>query len=875
MKYLKWLLFAVLGLVILFIGAVIYIATTFDPNQYKTQLTTLVKESTQRTLTIEGDIRLMFFPRLGVQLGKTHLSEFKGDKEFAGVDDVRVSLVLLPLLAKQVIVDKVQLNGLRANLVKHKNGKFNFDDLLGGEKRSEPAATTEPAKAQSPIKLEIDGVEINKAALHWKDETSGSEYAIADFNLKTGRVAPGVPTVFELSAAIQGNEPKVDLRLRTGGTLRADFDKQVFSLKAVIMKATGEAAGITGLSAELQTEIDAHAQTRQVDITALEFDATGALGKDTFKARLSAPKIGMQGSALTINDLAASATGVFAGVTLSESRLRVPHFTMHLDNQTILVDSVTLSAKGIREADRFEARLDAPKINITRDKASGSDVILQVKAQGPQLNADASVRLSGVEGSGKSVKIGRFTISIDARQAENAIKGSLSTPILANLEIRSIQLPNLAGDFVLASPDLPMKKLKIALAGSLGADMSKQTADADLAFTLDDSHIKAKFAVSDFKALRSTFDIAIDKLNVDKYLPPKAAAEPTAATPANWQAEKPIDFSPIKKLAVSGTLKIGELVASKLQVKNLRVNLNAMDGRLTVDPLAANLYQGSTKGSFSLDANTNAIAVRQELADIAIGPLLRDLLGKDLLEGRGNVSLDLTTSGNLVSAMTKALNGTAKLDLRNGAIKGINLGQALGKVKSMISGGKGESEQPAAASEKTLFSELSASFDIKNGIAHNGDFLAVSPVLRMNGEGDVNLPESSLDYLIKASASGSRAPSKGLTLPVRAYGPFVALKYKLDFGSAMADAAREKIQEQKDAVKEKVEEQKAAAKEKVEEKKEVAKEKLDDKKDALKEKLDAKLTAKPEQPAASGEQPAAAAPTPADKLKEKLKKKLF
>jgi AsmA protein len=875
MKYLKWLLFAVLGLLVLFVGAVIYIATTFDPNQYKTQLTQRVKESTQRTLSIEGDIRLMFFPRLGVQLGKTQLSEFKSDKEFAGVDDVRVSLMLIPLLAKQVIVDKVQLNGLRANLVKYKSGKFNFDDLLGGEKKPEPAATTEPAKAHSPIKLEIDGVEINQAALNWKDEASGSEYAIADFNLKTGRVAAGVPTVFELSAAIRGNQPKVNLRLQTGGTLRADFDKQLFSLKAVTLKVTGEAAGITGLSAELQTEIDAHAQTRQIAITALEFDATGALGKDTFKARLSSPKIGMQGNALSINDLTATATGVFAGVTLSEGKLRVPHFTMHLDNQTILVDGVTLSAKGNRETDNFEARLDAPKINITHDKASGSDVILLVKAQGPQLNADASVRLSGVEGSGKSGKIGRFEVIVDARQAENAIKGSLSTPIVANLESRSIQMPDLGGVFDIASPSLPMKKLKIPISGSLGADMSKQTADADLAFALDESRIKAKLAVSDFKSLNSTFDIAIDKLNVDKYLPPKPAADPAAATPANWQAEKPIDFSPLKILAVSGSLRIGELVASKLQVKNLRVDLSAKDGRVTVDPLAANLYQGSTRGSLSIDANTNGMAVRQELTDVSIGPLLRDLLGKDLLEGRGNVSLNLTTSGNLVSAMTKALNGTARLELKNGAIKGINLGQALGKVKAMISGGKGETEQPAAASEKTLFSDLSASFDIKNGIAHNGDFLALSPVLRLNGEGNVNLPDSSLDYLVKASSSGSRAQSTGLTLPVRAYGPFVALKYKLDFGAAVADSAKEKIEEQKEAVKEKVEEQKAAAREKVEEQKEVVKEKVEDKKEALKEKLDQKLLGKREQPPADGGQPAAAAPTSADKLKEKLKKKLF
>ncbi len=49
--------------------------------------------------------------------------------------------------------------------------------------------------------------------------------------------------------------------------------------------------------------------------------------------------------------------------------------------------------------------------------------------------------------------------------------------------------------------------------------------------------------------------------------------------------------------------------------------------------------------------------------------------GRILLEGRGNVVLDLTTTGNLVSAMKKALNGSAKLELKDGAIKGINLAQ--------------------------------------------------------------------------------------------------------------------------------------------------------------------------------------------------------
>ena len=135
MKLLKWVLIAAGAVVLLFAGALAFIAATFDPNQYKAQVADLVKEKTQRTLTIEGDIRLMLFPKLGVHLGKTRFSEFKSEKDFASLDDMRVSLDLIPLLSKQVVVDQIQLDGLHVSLVKHKDGKTNFDDLLGAEKK--------------------------------------------------------------------------------------------------------------------------------------------------------------------------------------------------------------------------------------------------------------------------------------------------------------------------------------------------------------------------------------------------------------------------------------------------------------------------------------------------------------------------------------------------------------------------------------------------------------------------------------------------------------------------------------------------------------------------------------------------------------------
>jgi AsmA protein len=306
--------------------------------------------------------------------------------------------------------------------------------------------------------------------------------------------------------------------------------------------------------------------------------------------------------------------------------------------------------------------------------------------------------------------------------------------------------------------------------------------------------------------------VAIDKLNVDKYLPPKKKEEPARPAPKD-EPEQPIDFSPLKGPDIAGSVRIGDLQASNVKAQNVRVDVKLKDGKLDVNPLSANLYQGSIKGSATVNANTNQIAVKQDLTGVQIGPLLKDAAGVDMLDGKGNIALDITATGNLVSAMKKTLNGKASLALKDGALKGINLAQSLRNVKSMFGAGKKESEQGASAGEKTDFSELTASFDIKNGIAHNGDLSMKSPFLRLAGEGDINIPDSSLNYLAKASvvaSSGGQggkdiADLAGLTLPVRATGPFTALKYKIEFGSAISDSAKQKLEQQKESIKGKVE----------------------------------------------------------------------
>jgi AsmA protein len=321
-----------------------------------------------------------------------------------------------------------------------------------------------------------------------------------------------------------------------------------------------------------------------------------------------------------------------------------------------------------------------------------------------------------------------------------------------------------------------------------------------------DSGVKARVAVAGFTTPAVNFDVEIDHLDVDRYFPPAPAGQ------KQKEPEKPLDLTALRDLRASGTVRIGSLKASNLKATNVRLEVKANGGRVDVSPLTANLYQGTLASAISINAAPAAptFAVKHNMSGINIAPLLKDLADNDTLEGRGNVSLDVTTQGATESALKKALNGKAALKLVDGAVKGIDIAGAIRGAKARLGSLRGEQTQQADKAQKTDFSELTATFNIRNGVAHNNDLSLKSPLLRVGGEGSIDIGNDSLDYLVKASivatskGQGGRdlTDLAGITVPVRATGPLAAPSYKLDFGSMVTDVAKQKVQ---DAVKGQVE----------------------------------------------------------------------
>ena len=587
MKWLKYSLYALLALVVLLAAGAAILALTFDPNQYKDEVEKLVKEKTGRTLKFHGDVKLAFWPSIGVSVGKVTLSRRASAHDFAAFDSAHVSVRLLPLLSGEVLVDQVRIAGLKASVIRAKGGKFDFEDLLGAAGAKKPAAA--PAKP-AKVKFDVAGIRLENGTLAYKDEGSGQTLEVAHLELRTGRIAEDVPGKMSVGAQLKGKQPLVDAKVALESGYRFSLARQEYALQGLSLKVEGTAA-----------------------------------------------------------------------------------------------------------------------------------------------------------------------------------------------------------DF---------SRLELALSGDVRADVAKESVSAELTAKFDETTIKGKAAMAKFDAPHYTFDIDVDRLNLDRYLVASPKAKPAPGANAKVDVDVPVDLSGLKGLRADGKLAVGALQVQGLKLAELKAQLRAANGHADLEPHSAKLYEGTLQGALSLNASGNRVALKETLANVAIGPLVKDLMGRDALEGRGNVTLDVTAAGVSVNAMKKSLGGTARVALRNGAVKGFNLTEALRKTKAAF-GSKSAQQQASDPSQRTDFSEMTASFLIKNGVAHNDDLDVKAPLVRLGGAGDIDIGNSQLNYVAKATvvatAKGQGGADldhlAGLTVPVKLTGPFDAPKYEIDYRSLASDAVKAKAKE--------------------------------------------------------------------------------
>lgn len=272
---------------------------------------------------------------------------------------------------------------------------------------------------------------------------------------------------------------------------------------------------------------------------------------------------------------------------------------------------------------------------------------------------------------------------------------------------------------------------------------------------------------------------------------------------AGWSSEA-LNLALLSVADIDAKVTSGPLLFRKIKVDRADARIALKNRQLTTEFAQLDLYGGRGNGTLSVTGQGagqgRAIGVGSTftLNGLAARPFLQDAADMDWLDGNANVTLDVTANGASQLQLVETLAGTSRVAFSNGAIVGFNL---AGAIRNLTQGNF--TGLKASPREKTDFSEMSATFNIAKGVARNSDLALISPLLRVTGEGAINLPPRTVDYTVRpklvASLEGQGASGvlKGLEIPVRIVGPLDKPRFEPDLKGVLSNPGQavEAVQE--------------------------------------------------------------------------------
>ena len=248
LKIFKPLLILTAIILILLIVAAYAAVQYVKSDSFKQDIVTQLKEETGRDLSIDGDLNLTVYPWAGVDINGIKLANAKGfgDELFLKADKLAVRIKTMPLLKKRYELDTLKLYGAEINLARNKEGVSNWDDLMGDQ--SEQKESGEIPELSAVI---LGGVDIKDAKLSWRDDSTGQNVSISNFNASTGELTFGDPIELVASLSAKSKQPDISGDVSLNGTLNYDLDKELYTLKPFTVKSMLKGKNIPGGETEL------------------------------------------------------------------------------------------------------------------------------------------------------------------------------------------------------------------------------------------------------------------------------------------------------------------------------------------------------------------------------------------------------------------------------------------------------------------------------------------------------------------------------------------------------------------------------------------------------------------------------------------------
>jgi AsmA protein len=574
----------------------------------------------------------------------------------------------------------------------------------------------------------------------------------ANLNIRGDAVLsdPGFAGTIDLNSAsiaalfeALGSEPPADIRAADTGGFAANAR---FSLQPLTRSLTLERFSLTALGLEATGTAALGAdQVMVADVAIPAFQPTANLVALT-EARLPD---GVDLSAITRASL--SARLEFAAVS---GALVIPEFALALDNATI---SGEMTIDDLSTPDRIDGRLAASGLD-NRLLAALFDSWLPAELVKADLG---NFELATGFDYGFTSKIASFTplqlmaYGLSGEGQLTVVNSGSALTLSGRAALAEFSPRELLQRFELPVPQT--SDPAVFRTAELAASFQTNGASGDfrdIAIELDDSRITGEFSVQDFADPSYRFILRADRIDADRYLPPRAVP---AGAPSGDVGEKRLGDMRLANDAltatnVRGTASVGNLRIGGMDFSQLAAEMAFGGGRAALSPVSTQLYGGEFAGGLEIDATgeTSVVHLMGDASNVTIRPLLEAMLGGAYLSGTGNIKLDLTGRGNTITEALQTAAGILNLDLRNGTIEGVNLGRRLCVTVNSAR----NLPAPASAPAITTYSAIRGTSVVRDGNASSSDLLVSTGYVDLTGRGGIRLVDQWIDNQYRATLTG-------------------------------------------------------------------------------------------------------------------------
>ncbi|MEE8423249.1 MAG: AsmA family protein [Thermodesulfobacteriota bacterium] len=226
--------------------------------------------------------------------------------------------------------------------------------------------------------------------------------------------------------------------------------------------------------------------------------------------------------------------------------------------------------------------------------------------------------------------------------------------------------------------------------------------------------------------------------------------------------EEPLPFELLRKIDLSLSLDVNEVIGKDFILKDLDVDVSMDDGFLRMSPARMTYADGFVSVEFTVDTRGSEpeITLNATAEDIEVAALLSYVHMPIILGGHLNLAVDLHGTGSSPRKIAAGLNGELVIAIEHGQIKQIADLMGADAIDFVTTARKLGTYQKLNC--------LVLNFEFDNGIGNSQVIYIDTHEVRSQGKGTVNLRDETIDIVIQPKPKKKRL---GGSSPVAIQGP--------------------------------------------------------------------------------------------------------